>query len=88
MFVLLLVKCINDGNLSNNDVLDNQNKKISKGNSIDTNEIINLISMYEYIKREQYREIYSKEKIQQLKNSINYDSIMLNQELPVFENPN
>lgn len=53
--------------------------------NIDTNEIINLISLYEHIKREQNREIYSSEKLRQLKDSINFDSIMNNRDLPVFK---
>ena len=57
--------------------------------NIDTNEIINLISFYQYIKREQERNrgIYTSEKLQLLKDSINYDSIMNNRDLPIFEKP-
>lgn len=52
----------------------------------DTNEIISLIVLYEYVKREQNREIYSTKKLEQLKESINYDSILINRDLTVFDN--
>jgi CRISPR/Cas system CSM-associated protein Csm2 small subunit len=91
--LFLLVNCDIDSNLPSINESENEDEKISLENSqriqksIDTNEIISLISLYEHVKREQNREIFSLEKIQELKKSVNYDSITMNQDLPVFKNP-
>lgn len=91
LFLLLLLSCGHDDNAFSDVDNKNKNEKSSDENSelykksIDTNGIIDLITLYEFIKREQNREAYSLEKLHQLKDSINYDSIMLNRDLPTFE---
>lgn len=49
------------------------------------NDIISSIQFNEYMKREQGRGIYSEKRLQYIKDSINYDSIQANTEIPVFE---
>ena len=48
-------------------------------------EIISLIQFDESMKREQGRGIYSENRLQYIKDSINYDSIQAKREIPVFK---
>ena len=87
---MLLSNCQNN-RLSENIVEDTENGKSLERNEklkkylVDTNDIENMITLHEYLKREHQDGLYSEERLQQLKDSINYDSILKNRELPVFE---
>lgn len=57
----------------------------TEGSLIDTSAIESMISLHEFLEREQSREIYSEDELKQLKDGINYDSIQKNRNLPLFE---
>ena len=60
-------------------------KPASKVNKeIDTNDIENQIHLQEYLRRENYGVWMSDKKLQSLKDSINYDSIVKNRKYPVY----
>ena len=89
VFLLVVVRCSESDKPKSKIQTDNKiipmiHRKASNQRYIDTNQILNLISYYEYLNREQSTKIYIEE-LQQLKDSINYDSIKSNQVLPVFE---
>lgn len=80
--VLALLSCNN----SQNKKRENRNSKPDP-NIVDTSNIEGMITLHEYLKRESrnHSGIYTDEQLQKLKDSINYDSIMKNRELPVFK---
>ncbi len=65
---------------SNKDVSRSINKASKE---IDTNDIENQIYLQEYLRREDYGMWMSDQKLQSLKDSINYDSIIKNRKYPV-----
>lgn len=75
---------INTGDKGVNQAVEN----IEIKNSVDTNAILNRISLKEYLLREQYGKVTSSEQIRQLKDSINYDSIIESRSFSVFDKPN
>jgi hypothetical protein len=53
---------------------------------IDTNDIESQIALHEYLIREHYGQWgMDEEKLQKLKDSINYDSILRNRKYPVYK---
>ena len=81
-FALSLFGCNN----SKNKKRENMHSKPDL-NIIDTSSLEGMITLHEYLKREgrNHSGIYTDEQLQKLKDSINYDSIMKNRELPDFK---
>lgn len=67
---------------SNKEFSESRNKL---NNEIDTNDIENQIHLQEYLRRENYGTSMSEEKLESLKDSINYDSILRNRKYPVYK---
>ena len=90
LLLILMTNCQNNNHpeelvedAENESSLDSN--ELSKRYSVDTNDLECKITSYEYLKRENRVDLYSDEVLQKLKDSIKYDSIILNRVLPVFD---
>lgn len=71
-------------------ITQKKQKLVNQGLSVDTNQILNLINLNEFLIREQSNGIIRDsvlQKLAELKDSINYDSIVLSEQkgLPTFK---
>jgi hypothetical protein len=78
LVILILLSC-EDNKPSKPVVVRNDELNI---NDLKLDSIVAMIDLHEYLKRENYGgEVYSEEHLKQLKDSINYDSIVLRRAL-------